>query len=47
LQGAEGAEDRLEEEQEDQGAIVVEVELAIACLVALTADVVKPVEERH
>jgi hypothetical protein len=45
LQGAEGAEDRVEEEQEDQGAVGVEGELAMAGLVALTADVVKPVEE--
>ena len=47
LQGTEGAEDRVEEEQEDQGTIVVEVELAIAGLVALTAHVMEPVEERE
>jgi len=47
LQGAEGAEDRVEEEQEDQGTIVVEVELAVAGLVALTADVMESIEERE
>ena len=47
LQGAEGAEDRVEEEQEDQGEIVVEMELAVAGLVALAADVMEPVEERQ
>ena len=45
LQGAEGAEDRVEEEQEDQGAIMVEMELAVAGPVALAADVMEPVEE--
>jgi hypothetical protein len=45
LQGAKGAEDRVEQEQEDERALAVEVELAIAGPVALTADVVKPVEE--
>ena len=45
LQGAEGAEDWVEEEQEDQGAIVVEMELAVAGPVALAADVMEPVEE--
>ena len=47
LQGPEGAEDRVEEEQEDQGAIVVEMELAVAGPVALAADVMEPVEERQ
>jgi hypothetical protein len=45
LQGAEGAEDGVEKGQEDQGAIVVKVELTIAGRVAPTADVVEPVEE--
>jgi hypothetical protein len=45
LQGAEGAEDRVEEQQEDQGAMMVEVALAITGLVALTADVVGALEE--
>jgi hypothetical protein len=47
LQGPEGAEDRIEEEQEDQGAIVVEMELAVAGPVTLAADVMEPVEERQ
>ena len=45
LQGPERAEDRVEKEQEDQGAIMVEMELAIAGSVALTADVMEPIEE--
>jgi hypothetical protein len=45
LEGAEGAEDRVEEEQEDEGTIVIEVELAVAGLVALRADVMESVEE--
>ena len=47
LQGPEGTEDRVEEEQEDQGAIVVEMELAVAGPVALAADVMEPFEERQ
>src|SRR5262249_12821764 len=47
LQGAEGAEDGVEEEQEDQGAVVVEMELAIAGLVAPAADIMEAVEERE
>jgi hypothetical protein len=45
LQGSEGTEDRVEKEQEDQGAIVVEMELAITGPVPLTADVMEPIEE--
>jgi hypothetical protein len=47
LQGAERAKDGVEQEQEDQGARMVEVEFAIARLVALTADVVESVEKRQ
>jgi hypothetical protein len=36
---------RVEAEQEDQGAIVVEVELAAAGAVALTSYAMEPVEE--
>jgi hypothetical protein len=45
LQGAERAEDWVEEEQENQGAIMIEMELAVAGPVALTADVMEPIEE--
>jgi hypothetical protein len=45
LQGAKGAEDRVEQEQEDQGAIVIKMELSIAGPVPLSADVMEPVEE--
>src|SRR5262249_51398621 len=45
LQGAEGAEDRVEEEQEDQGAILIEMELAVAGPVPSAADVMELVEE--
>src|SRR5262249_45421276 len=47
LEGPEGAEDRVEEEQEDQGAIVVEMERAVAGPVTLAADVMEPLEERQ
>jgi hypothetical protein len=47
LQGAERAEDRIEEEQEVQGAIMVEMELAVAGAVRLAADVMKSIEERQ
>jgi len=45
LQGPRGAENPVEEEQEDQGARMVEMEPAVAGSVPLATDVMEPVEE--
>jgi hypothetical protein len=47
LQCSQRIDRRIEQEQQDQHAILVEVELAIAGLVALAADIAQAIEQRH
>jgi hypothetical protein len=47
LQGAHGADQRVEEVEHDQGGVAVEVEQAVAGRVATAADLVEACEERQ
>jgi hypothetical protein len=47
LNASQGGDDGIEEKEEDEGAILVEMQLSISRLVALAADIVESLEQRH
>ena len=46
LQSPQGTEDRVEEEEQDEQAVLIVMQASVACLVTLAADVVQPIEQR-